>query len=266
MNAPIKDIPRKKLNYLLYGTDDLLEFNYVSKNGNTRNTTNTYEGVIPALERRYMETKSNWIREWLDNYIVEMPCPTCGGKRLQESVLSIYINKKNIFDLTDMSIKDLYEFMCNLKLDEEEAKVSELILKEIKSRLEFLNNVGLSYLTLTRSAGTLSGGEAQRIKLATYLTRGITKEKVLFIFDEPTTGLHFHDIKKLLKSFNALIENGHSVIVIEHNLDLVKCADYIIDIGPEGGEYGGELVAFGTPEEIVKNKKSETAKYLKDKL
>ena len=139
-------------------------------------------------------------------------------------------------------------------------------MKEIFDRLRFLNSVGVGYLTLDRIAGSLSGGEAQRIKLATFLVKGNTKEKALFVFDEPTTGLHFHDIKKLLASFEALLENGHSIIVIEHNLDLIKCADYIIDLGPEGGENGGQLLAVGTPEEIAKNKKSITGTYLKMKL
>ncbi len=260
MKMPIKDIPKKKLKYLLYGTDDLLEFNYVSKNGNTRNTTNTYEGIIPALERRYMETKSSWIREWLDNYIVEMPCPTCKGKRLQDSVLSIYINKKNIFDLTDMSIKDLYKFICDLKLSTEEQKVSELIVKEIKSRLEFLNNVGLSYLTLTRSAGTLSGGEAQRIRLATQI--GSKLSGVLYVLDEPSIGLHQKDNERLINSLKEMRDLGNTLIVVEHDTDTMLASDFLVDIGPGAGEYGGEVVAAGTPEEVMQNKNSLTGRYL----
>nr|WP_317631054.1 excinuclease ABC subunit UvrA [uncultured Flavobacterium sp.] len=185
---------------------------------------------------------------------VHLECDACHGKRFKKEILEVQFDGKSINDILSLTVDDAMTFFEKNNLTK--------ILNKIKP----LQDVGLGYVQLGQSSSTLSGGEAQRIKLATYLTRGITKEKVLFIFDEPTTGLHFHDIKKLLKSFNALIENGHSVIVIEHNLDLVKCADYIIDIGPEGGEYGGELVAFGTPEEIVKNKKSETAKYLKDKL
>ncbi len=260
MDVPIKEIPRKKLNYLLYGTDEELEFNYVSKNGNTRNTTNSYEGIIPALERRYMETKSSWIREWLDNYIVEMPCPVCNGKRLQESVLSIYINKKNIIDLTDLSIKDLYNFICDLKLSREEKEISELIVKEIKSRLEFLNNVGLSYLTLSRSAGTLSGGEAQRIRLATQI--GSKLSGVLYVLDEPSIGLHQKDNERLINSLKEMRDLGNTLIVVEHDTDTMLAADYLVDIGPGAGEYGGELIAAGTPEEVMQNKNSLTGRYL----
>ncbi len=261
MNMPLKDIPKKKLNYLLYGTNELLEFNYISKNGNTRNTTNSYEGIIPALERRYIETKSSWIREWLDNYIVEMPCPVCQGKRLQESVLSIYINKKNIFDMTDMSIKDLYNFITNLKLSKEEEEISSLILKEIKSRLEFLNNVGLSYLTLTRSAGTLSGGEAQRIRLATQI--GSKLSGVLYVLDEPSIGLHQKDNDRLINSLKEMRDLGNTLIVVEHDTDTMLAADFLVDIGPGAGEYGGMVMVAGTPKEVMQNKNSLTGKYLR---
>ena len=260
MNKPIKSIPREKLNYLLYGTDEILEFNYRSRNGNTRNTTNSYEGIINQLERRYLETKSGWIREWLDNYMIETICPVCHGKRLQDSVLNIFIMKKNIFDLTDMSITELYDFMNNLKLTSEEAKISELIVKEIKSRLEFLINVGLSYLTLTRSAGSLSGGEAQRIRLATQI--GSKLSGVLYVLDEPSIGLHQKDNQKLINSLKEMRDLGNSLIVVEHDHETMLSADYLIDIGPGAGDYGGELIACGTPEEVMKNKNSLTGKYL----
>ena len=185
---------------------------------------------------------------------VHLECDTCNGKRFKKEILEVQFEGKNINDILNLTVDDAMEFFIQNKLT------------KIVNKIQPLQDVGLGYVQLGQSSSTLSGGEAQRIKLATFLTRGITKEKVLFIFDEPTTGLHFHDIKKLLKSFNALIDNGHSVIVIEHNLDLIKCADYIIDIGPEGGENGGQLIAFGNPEEIVKNKNSETGKYLKEKL
>ena len=173
---------------------------------------------------------------------------------LKKEVLEVTFGDKNIDDVLKMTIDDATEFFHEHK--------QEKIVRKLKP----LQDVGLGYVQLGQSSSTLSGGEAQRIKLASFLVKGNTKEKALFIFDEPTTGLHFHDIKKLLKSFNALIKKGHSVIVIEHNMDLVKCADYVIDLGPEGGENGGHLVAFGTPEEVAKNKKSYTAKYLKEKL
>ncbi|WP_339836794.1 excinuclease ABC subunit UvrA [uncultured Flavobacterium sp.] len=185
---------------------------------------------------------------------VHLECETCGGKRFKKEVLEVKFEEKNIDDILTMTIDDALAFFT--KNDQ----------KKIYQKLQPLQDVGLGYVQLGQSSSTLSGGEAQRIKLASFLVKGTIKDKALFVFDEPTTGLHFHDIKKLLASFEALLEKGHSIIVIEHNLDLIKCADYIIDIGPEGGEFGGKLMAFGTPEEIVKNKNSVTGKYLKEKL
>ena len=185
---------------------------------------------------------------------VHLECETCGGKRFKKEILEVQFEGKNIDNILTMTIDDAVAFF-------EEHKQAKIIQK-----LKPLQDVGLGYVQLGQSSSTLSGGEAQRIKLASFLVKGTTKDKALFVFDEPTTGLHFHDIKKLLASFEALIEKGHSIIVIEHNLDLIKCADYIIDIGPEGGENGGQLIAFGTPEEVAKDKKSITGKYLKEKL
>ncbi|SHG15632.1 excinuclease ABC subunit A [Flavobacterium segetis] len=185
---------------------------------------------------------------------VQLPCETCNGKRFKKEVLEVAFEGKNINDILTMTVDDAIAFFTAQK----QAKIIQ--------KLQPLQDVGLGYVQLGQSSSTLSGGEAQRIKLASFLVKGVTKEKALFVFDEPTTGLHFHDIKKLLKSFDALIEKGHSIIVIEHNLDLIKCADWVIDLGPEGGENGGKLLAVGTPEEIVKNKKSVTATYLKAAL
>ena len=185
---------------------------------------------------------------------VHLECDTCKGKRFKKEVLEVKFDGKNIDDILNLTIDDAVKFF------------RENIQKKIAQKLKPLQDVGLGYVKLGQSSSTLSGGEAQRIKLASFLVKGITKEKALFIFDEPTTGLHFHDIKKLLASFNALIEKGHSIIVIEHNIDLIKCADYIIDLGLEGGKYGGQLIFEGTPEELIKNKKSHTAKYLSSKL
>jgi excinuclease ABC subunit A len=185
---------------------------------------------------------------------VELPCETCGGKRFKKEILEVNFEGKNIDDILTMTIDDAISFFNAHK----QAKIIQ--------KLQPLQDVGLGYVQLGQSSSTLSGGEAQRIKLASFLVKGATKDKALFVFDEPTTGLHFHDIKKLLTSFDALIEKGHSIIVIEHNLDLIKCADWIIDLGPEGGENGGQILAIGTPEEIVKNKKSVTGVYLKEKL
>ena len=185
---------------------------------------------------------------------VHLECETCKGKRFKKEVLEVTFGGKSIDDILNLTIDNAIEFFDTHK----QAK--------IKNKLQPLQDVGLGYVTLGQSSSTLSGGEAQRIKLASFLGKGNNKDKALFIFDEPTTGLHFHDIQKLLKSFTALIENGHSIIVVEHNLELIKCADYIIDLGPEGGETGGNLVATGTPEDIVNINASETGKYLKDKL
>ncbi|GIZ10526.1 excinuclease ABC subunit UvrA [Flavobacterium sp. UMI-01] len=185
---------------------------------------------------------------------VQLPCETCGGKRFKKDILEVQFEGKNIHDVLTMTIDDAVAFFEKNK----QTKITQ--------KLKPLQDVGLGYVQLGQSSSTLSGGEAQRIKLASFLVKGATKEKALFVFDEPTTGLHFHDIKKLMASFDALIEKGHSILVIEHNLDLIKCADWIIDLGPEGGENGGQLLAEGTPEEIIKNKKSVTAKYLKEKL
>ena len=185
---------------------------------------------------------------------VQLPCEACNGKRFKKEVLEIYFEGKNIDDILTMTVDDSLDFF----------KATNMT--KIVQKLQPLQDVGLGYVQLGQSSSTLSGGEAQRIKLASFLVKGTTKDKALFVFDEPTTGLHFHDIKKLLASFEALIEKGHSIIVIEHNLDLIKCADYVIDLGPEGGENGGQILAAGTPEEIVKNKKSITGNYLKEKL
>lgn len=185
---------------------------------------------------------------------VHLECETCGGKRFKKEILEVQFEGKNVDDMLTMTIDDAVAFF-------DEHQQTKIIQK-----LKPLQDVGLGYVQLGQSSSTLSGGEAQRIKLASFLVKGTTKDKALFVFDEPTTGLHFHDIKKLLTSFEALIEKGHSIIVIEHNLDLIKCADYIIDIGPEGGENGGQLIAFGTPEEVAKDKRSVTGSYLKDKL
>ncbi|MDI1255950.1 MAG: excinuclease ABC subunit UvrA [Flavobacterium sp.] len=185
---------------------------------------------------------------------VQLPCDTCNGKRFKKEILEVYFEGKNIDDILTMTIDDAVEFFAKTK----QTKIGQ--------KLQPLQDVGLGYVQLGQSSSTLSGGEAQRIKLASFLVKGATKDKALFVFDEPTTGLHFHDIKKLLASFDALIDKGHSIIVIEHNLDLIKCADWVIDLGPEGGENGGHILAIGTPEDIVKNKDSVTGKYLKEKL
>ncbi len=264
MDTPIKNMDKEKLNILLYGTPDILEFNYTSKNGNTRTSKDFYEGIINNLERRYIETKSGWIRDWIEGFMTELPCNSCHGSRLSDEVLSVKVGGKNIYEVTCLSIKDLYQFVISLKLSKSETEIANLILKEIKSRLEFLINVGLDYLTLSRSAGTLSGGEAQRIRLATQIGSRLTG--VLYVLDEPSIGLHQRDNNRLIKSMLEMRDLGNTLIVVEHDTDTMKAADYLVDIGPGAGLHGGCVVAAGTPEEVMNCEESLTGKYLTGKL
>ncbi len=210
-----------------------------------------------------METSSTWIRDWLENYMVEHSCETCEGARLKEEVLTVLIGEKNIYEVTCMSIKELIKFFDNLKLSEEKTKIADLILKEIKARLSFLANVGLEYLTLSRSAATLSGGESQRIRLATQIGSRLTG--VLYVLDEPSIGLHQRDNEKLIKSMQEMRDLGNTLIVVEHDTDTMLAADYLVDIGPGAGENGGTVMAHGTPKEVMKDKKSLTGQYLSGK-
>ena len=264
MDAKIKDIPKEKLDIILYGSPDMLDFNYVSKNGNTRNTRDYFEGIITNLERRYIETKSTWIREWIERYMNEVECPMCHGTRLNSNVLSVLIGKKNIYEVTELSILELKEFINSLKLNNEQKEISDIIIKEINSRLDFLINVGLDYLTLNRAAGTLSGGESQRIRLATQIGSRLTG--VLYVLDEPSIGLHQRDNQRLINSLLEMRDLGNSLIVVEHDTDTMLAADYLVDIGPGAGDNGGQVIAAGTPEEVMKNKNSLTGKYLTGEL
>ena len=264
MDKKISDLTRHELDIILYGTNDVLTFNYTSKTGNKRSTKGFYEGIITNLERRYVETKSTWIREWIERYMTELKCDHCDGARLQKSVLSVLINDVNIYELTCMSILDIKKFFENLKLTDEQLKISELIVKEINNRLDFLINVGLEYLTLAREAGTLSGGEAQRIRLATQIGSRLTG--VLYVLDEPSIGLHQRDNEKLINSLKEMRDLGNTLIVVEHDTDTMLAADYLVDIGPAAGIHGGEIIAHGTPEEVMKNKNSLTGKYLTGEL
>jgi excinuclease ABC subunit A len=260
MDKPFKTLTKKERNIVLFGSPDELNFAYTAKNGNKRFTTGYYEGIINNLERRYIETTSNWIREWLDGYMMEIECPLCHGARLKESVLNVFINKKNIYEMTKMSIGKLLEFIKNLKLNKEQTEISRLIIKEIINRLEFLKNVGLDYITLDRMAGTLSGGELQRIRLATQI--GSKLSGVLYVLDEPSIGLHERDNEKLINSLKEMVNLGNTLIVVEHDADTMKASDYLVDIGPGAGKNGGSIVACGTPEEVMKNKNSLTGRYL----
>ena len=260
MDKPVKDLSRKELDIVYYGAPDVLEFNYVSKNGNTRKAKDLFEGILANLERRYMETKSGWIREWIENFMAELQCPTCHGSRLDSSILAVKINKKDIYQLTQMSIKDLSHFLENLKLNKEQEEISRLILKEIESRLKFLTNVGLEYLTLARTAGTLSGGESQRIRLATQIGSRLTG--VLYVLDEPSIGLHQRDNERLINSLLEMRDLGNTLIVVEHDTDTMMAADYLVDIGPGAGLHGGNIIAAGTPQDIMNCKDSITGQYL----
>ena len=260
LNKKIKDLTKKELDIILYGSPDKLEFNYQSKNGNTRTSTDYFEGIITNLERRYIETKSGWIREWIERFMMELPCPTCGGARLKPSVLSVLVGKKNIYEVTNLSIRDLKAFINKLKLTKEQAEISDILIKEINSRLDFLMNVGLDYLTLSRAAGTLSGGESQRIRLATQIGSRLTG--VLYVLDEPSIGLHQRDNRKLIDSLLKMRDLGNSLIVVEHDTDTMLAADYLIDIGPLAGDEGGLVMACGTPKEVMQNENSLTGRYL----
>ena len=260
LDKPVRELSKKSLDIILYGSPDPLEFNYISKNGNSRTATDYFEGIITNLERRYIETKSGWVREWIEQFMMELPCKTCGGARLKPSVLSVLVGKKNIYEVTQLSIKELKEFISKLRLNKEQKEISSIILKEINSRLDFLINVGLEYLTLSRNAGTLSGGESQRIRLATQIGSRLTG--VLYVLDEPSIGLHQRDNRRLIDSLLNMRDLGNSLIVVEHDTDTMLASDYLIDIGPMAGEHGGEVMAYGTPEEVMKNKNSLTGKYL----
>ena len=264
MDKPFKKLTKKERDIVLYGSPDIIHFNYKTKGGNIMNNRDFYEGIINNLERRYMETSSSWIREWLEHYMIEHTCETCHGARLQDSVLAVKINKKNIYEVTQMSIKDLVEFFKDLKLSEEKAKIADLIIKEIRSRLNFLKNVGLEYLTLSRSAATLSGGEAQRIRLATQIGSKLTG--VLYVLDEPSIGLHQRDNEMLINSLLEMRDLGNTLIVVEHDTDTMLASDMIVDIGPGAGDQGGKVMAQGTPEEVMNNENSITGKYLSGKL
>ncbi|QQY80051.1 excinuclease ABC subunit A [Keratinibaculum paraultunense] len=260
MDTPLKDAPNEFIDELLYGSNRIISFQFKSPYNGLRNYRGKFEGVIPNLERRYRETNSDYIRNWIDEYMAEIPCPTCKGRRLKDEVLAVKINGLNIAEVTDLSITQAIDFFENLKLDKKQQIIGRQVLKEIRERLAFLRDVGLEYLTLSRSAGTLSGGESQRIRLATQI--GSSLVGVIYVLDEPSIGLHQRDNAKLLKTLRDLTDLGNTVIVVEHDESTMYNADYIVDIGPGAGIHGGYVVAEGTIEEIKKNPKSITGQYL----
>ena len=264
IETPIKDLPEEFVHELLYGTNNVIvQFIYESKYGGRREYQAYFEGVVPNLTRRYNETNSEQARDKIEEYMSETPCPKCKGARLKKEVLSVLVDGKNIMDVTDFSVNELVEYIENINLSEKQKFIAHEILKEIRGRAIFLRDVGLDYLNLSRKAGTLSGGEAQRIRLATQI--GSALVGVLYVLDEPSIGLHQRDNDRLIKTLRHLTDIGNTLIVVEHDEDTMRECDYIVDIGPGAGVHGGQIVAQGTLDEILDNQNSITGQYLSGK-
>lgn len=259
-HAPFESLTKQQQKLILYGSSEKFPFHYTNDRGFRRDTNTRFEGVINNLARRYRETASELMREQMEVYMSIKACPTCKGARLKKEMLHVFVGDKNIDQVTQMSIQEALDFCKQLSLSEKEQQIARQILKEIQDRLGFLVNVGLDYLTLNRSAGTLSGGEAQRIRLATQI--GSSLMGVLYILDEPSIGLHQRDNARLIKTLEKMRDLGNTLIVVEHDEDTMLAADYIIDIGPGPGAHGGKVVATGTPEEVMRNPESLTGQYL----
>ena len=258
IHVPTGELTQKQLDIVMYGTGDQT---YRVSLGVGRSFNTTYEGVIPNLERRHKETESDFIRRDIERFMQERPCNTCKGRRLKPEVLAVTVVGQNIMDICELSIDDAVDFFSNVKLNTTEQSIAKQILKEINARLKFLQDVGLNYLTLARSAVSLSGGEAQRIRLATQIGSGL--QGVLYVLDEPSIGLHQRDNRRLLNTLERLRDLGNSVLVVEHDEETIRTANFLIDIGPGAGIHGGEVVATGTPAQVAKSKKSITAKFLR---
>lgn len=262
INKPYNKLTKKEKNILLYGSDKSVNFKFISKTGNMfHQSKKTFEGIINNLERRYLMTTSKAVREWIEKMMSDIPCETCHGRKLSEEALSVYVGGKNIYEFTELSIVKLKEFLDNLALQEKDYEIAKPILKEIKERLSFLINVGLDYLTLSRTSNTLSGGESQRIRLATQIGSRLTG--VLYVLDEPSIGLHQRDNLRLIDTLKGMRDLGNTMIVVEHDTEMISSSDLIVDIGPGAGVEGGEVVFVGTPEEILKDPNSLTGKYLR---
>jgi len=262
--TPIKDLTEEQYNALMFGSTEKMHFSMSTKNGDAQWSHNgEWEGLLPQTARLYSQTQSEWRKRELETYMRVFPCPACKGKRLKDKVLAVRIDGKSIIDVTDLSITACLAYFSGLRLTEKEEGIARQIIKEIRSRLLFLEKVGLGYLTLSRNAGTLSGGEAQRIRLATQI--GSNLMGVLYVLDEPSIGLHQRDNRKLIETLRTLRDIGNTLIVVEHDEDMIRSADHVIDIGPGAGLHGGEVVAEGTPQQIEKNKKSLTGQYLSGK-
>ena len=264
MDKPYKKLTDRQKNILMHGSGDKeIEFTFTQRNGGTRKRKMVFEGVIPNIDRRYHESPSEYTREMMSKYMTELPCETCNGKRLSQEALSVYIGGYNIGDVVEYSIKDALRHYDNIKLSDQNRSIADQILKEIISRLSLLNNVGLEYLTLNRSSGTLSGGEAQRIRLATQIGSRLTG--VLYVLDEPSIGLHQRDNDRLINTLKEMRDLGNTLIVVEHDDDTMRAADYLVDVGPGAGNHGGEIVSSGAPSKVMKDKKSLTGQYLSGK-
>lgn len=261
---PIREIPEDKLDIILYGTKEKIEFSLVSNSGRRHEKRVKFEGIIENLNRRYIETTSDWIRKWIESFMSESTCPVCKGHRLNEAALSVKIKKLNISEMMDKPVEELKDLIFNLDLNNEQQQISKLLLEEISHRLIFLDDVGLGYLNLARGAATLSGGEAQRIRLATQI--GSKLSGVLYVLDEPSIGLHQKDNERLINSLKKMRDLGNTLIVVEHDHDTMLESDYLVDIGPYAGEHGGLIMAAGTPQEVMDNPNSLTGKYLKGEL
>jgi excinuclease ABC subunit A len=264
MDTPVKNLPKHQFDKILSGSgNEQIYFRYENDFGQVRENRVVFEGVLPNISRRYHETSSDYIREQMEGYMRQKPCPTCKGHRLKKEALSVLVNGKHIGETTKLSIKEAKAFYDNLELTEKERQIGRLILREINDRLGFLVNVGLDYLTLSRAAGTLSGGEAQRIRLATQVGSRLTG--VLYILDEPSIGLHQRDNDRLINTLEEMRSLGNTLIVVEHDEDTMLAADYIIDIGPGAGAHGGQITSLGTPQEIMEDSSSLTGRYLSGK-
>lgn len=261
MDVPVKDLPKEQLDIILYGSGtDIIPFTYVTDFGELKEREIQFEGVVNNVARRYHSSSSDSMREFFEEYMAEHACPTCKGYRLNEEALSVKIDGKHISELTDYSVNEAIDFFQQLQLTEKELSIARLILKEIEDRLSFLKNVGLDYLTLSRASGTLSGGEAQRIRLATQIGSALTG--VLYVLDEPSIGLHQRDNNLLIATLQNMRDLDNTLIVVEHDEDTMLAADWIIDIGPGAGDHGGEVVASGTPKQVMRMKNSLTGNYL----
>lgn len=261
METPVKDLPNHQLDKVLYGSgNERIYFKYENDFGQVRENEIEFEGVLRNIERRYKETSSDYIREQMEQYMSQKPCPTCKGYRLKKEALAVLVNGRHIGTITELSVGDALEFFKNLTLSEKDMQIADLILREIVERLSFLDKVGLDYLTLSRAAGTLSGGEAQRIRLATQI--GSRLSGVLYILDEPSIGLHQRDNDRLISALKNMRDLGNTLIVVEHDEDTMMAADYLIDIGPGAGIHGGRVISAGTPEEVMNDADSLTGRYL----